>query len=180
MPRDQTSFVDLRSLYALSRSSPVPKVAGQTYHTKAAPLQPTAAPTIAVVAVMKVGSTCGCGMSALRPVSTPHVQKIVEPRASMDRLNPSVRSAAEKVMPVTWTLYDNYPRTPQLQRLSTVDLKTELEVPLMAGATNLLLWGATSPSQRGLSPADLQTYVNQELSPLVHEICNKYGCTGDM
>ena len=89
-------------------------------------------------------------------------------------------SSAEKVVPVTWTLYDNYPRTPQLQRLSTVDLKTELEVPLMAGANSLLLWGATSPSQKGLSPASLQTYVNEELSPLVHEICSKHGCTGDI
>ena len=85
-------------------------------------------------------------------------------------------SSPQKVVPVTWTLYDNYPRTPHWQRLSSVDLRTELEVPLQAGVKTMLLWGATSPDQKGLGAADLQLYVKETLTPLVHEICGKYNC----
>ena len=85
-------------------------------------------------------------------------------------------SSADKVVPVTWYLYDNYPRSPHWHSLSAGDLRTELEVPLQAGAKALLLWGATSNTTAGIGNADLQEYVNQTLSPLVAEICAKYGC----
>jgi beta-D-xylosidase 4 len=87
-------------------------------------------------------------------------------------------SSADKVVPVTWYLYDNYPRSPHWHSLSAGDLRTELEVPLQAGAKALLLWGATSNTTAGIGEADLQKYVNQTLSPLVAEICAKYGCPG--
>jgi hypothetical protein len=80
-----------------------------------------------------------------------------------------------KVAPVTWTMYDNYPRTPQLHNLSSQDLHTELLVPLQSGARTLLLWGATS-SQKGQTTADLQRYVQAELSPVVRKVCSRYGC----
>ena len=53
----------------------------------------------------------------------------------------------------------------------------ELEVPLQAGVKTLLLWGATSLTQKGLHPADMQAYVKKELTPLLDEICGKYGCS---
>ena len=83
---------------------------------------------------------------------------------------------SRKVVPVTWTMYDNYPRTPQLFRLSAEDLQTELKVPLQAGANTLLLWGATSATQKGQTSADLQEYVQKILAPCVTNICNHYGC----
>ena len=46
----------------------------------------------------------------------------------------------------------------------------ELEVPLQAGVKTLLLWGATSLTQKGLHPADMQAYVKKELTPLLDEI----------
>ena len=53
--------------------------------------------------------------------------------------------------------------------------KPELLVPLQSGARTLLLWGATS-SQKGQTPADLQRYVQAELSPVVQKVCSRYGC----
>ena len=85
-------------------------------------------------------------------------------------------SGRDKVVPVTWTLYDNYPRTPRMHRLTAEDLSTEVGGPIEAGAKALLLWGATSNTTPGLSAAELQAYVRTELAPVVSTICQKHGC----
>ena len=59
------------------------------------------------------------------------------------------------------------------------DLRAELEVPLQVGVSTLLLWGAVSSTQHELDSASLQAYVNSTLSPVVQDICGKYGCGTD-
>lgn len=70
-----------------------------------------------------------------------------------------------EVMPVTWYLYDNYPRTPHWHYLSTADLHIQLHGAVAAGADGLLLWGAVDNATT--TTVALQSYADATLGPEV-------------
>ena len=88
--------------------------------------------------------------------------------------NTGVSHHRPQVMPVTWYLYDNYPRTPHWYYLSKDDLHIELHGAVAAGADGLLLWGAVDNSTT--TTVALQAYVDENLGPEVQLICREYGC----
>ena len=102
-----------------------------------------------------------------------YVQQTVH-EASRLAANASVAPNKPMVMPVTWYLYDNYPRTPRWYYLTKADLHVQLHGAVAAGADGLLLWGAVDNATT--TTVALQSYVDATLGPEVELICREYGC----
>eukprot|EP00040_Diaphanoeca_grandis_P025733 m.143022 g.143022 ORF g.143022 m.143022 type:complete len:238 (-) comp30286_c5_seq1:69-782(-) len=83
------------------------------------------------------------------------------------------------VIAITWMFYDNYWQTPPpapRTTLSMDDLRAEMVVPLRAGASGLLLWGAVSNDNSTMGPHAVQDYIDHTLSPIVEELCTEFTC----
>jgi hypothetical protein len=84
------------------------------------------------------------------------------------------RSSAPPVVPMTWYVYNAYPRPVVWTYLSRADLEASIRLPASLGATGLFLWGSVSTAQP-FTIDGLQAYVHAELGPaaqrLTDELC---------